>query len=144
MDLTLKVKKLDPAAVLPTKAKDGDAGYDVVALNDGSWSDTYVEYRTGIAVELPPGYHLELFPRSSISKTHLVLCNSIGLVDNGYRGEILFRFRLVHNGQTPVCYKKGEKIGQLVIRKTLSAVVEEVTELSETQRGTGGFGSSGK
>ena len=161
----LKVKKLVPEAVLPSQAKQGDAGYDVVALDDGTWSKdgTYIEYRTGIAIEPPFGHHTELFPRSSISKYELLLCNSIGLVDNGYRGEVVFRFKyvpaieihlvpavsghsvstLVPMNKLPIIYKKGDKIGQIVIRKTNEMPVVEVDDLSTTERGTGGFGSTG-
>ena len=153
----LKVKKLVPEAVMPSKAKPGDAGYDVVALDDGTWSKdgTYIEYRTGLAIEPPFGHHTELFPRSSVSKYDLVLCNSIGLVDNGYRGEIVFRFKFVprhlsgggamgySNELEPKLYKKGDKIGQIVIRKTIEMPVVEVDDLSTTERGTGGFGSTG-
>lgn len=160
----LKVKKLVPEATLPAKAKDGDAGYDVVAIDDGTWNDdgTYIQYRTGIAIEVPEGYHTELFPRSSITKTDLVLGNSVGLVDNGYRGEILFRFKLTGRfntkngmqwanfptevlGQSLIMYKKGDKIGQVVIRKTEATfIIQEAEELSSTERGTGGFGSTDK
>jgi dUTP pyrophosphatase len=161
----------------------GDAGYDVVAIDDGTWSEsgTYLEYRTGIALEVPQGFHVELFPRSSISKYDLLLCNSIGLVDNGYRGELLFRFKYVPRLRTrfydvlePVApegspynagyrpssvthrqrltcyeprpglfYRKGDKIGQIVLRNTYDFPVVEVEELSVTDRGTGGFGSTG-
>jgi dUTP pyrophosphatase len=161
--MKMKIKKLSPEAVLPARAKEGDAGYDVIAIADGVWSKdkTYIEYSTGLSVELPIGYHVELFPRSSISKTDLLLANSIGLVDNGYRGELLLRFKYVHRhtdlptGEIPmsaaidhvmaepILYKKGDKIGQIVVRKTYELPVEEVSELSDSDRGTGGFGSTG-
>lgn len=156
MSESLKIKKLVPEAVLPSRANDTDAGYDCVAIDDGTWSDdqTFIEYRTGISIELPPGMHSELFPRSSVSKYDLVLANSIGLVDNGYRGEVRFRFkyvpRLVKVGmdsfvvKPAIRYKKGDKIGQIVIRNTVSLPVQEVEDLSETVRGEGGFGSSGR
>ena len=158
LDPKLKVKKLVPEAVLPTKAKDGDAGYDLTTIGDPEINDSYVQYRTGLAIEVPPGYHTELFPRSSISKYDLTLANSIGLVDNGYRGELLLRFKItprVLPTKSPVeylnpadwpprLYVKGDKVAQIVIRKTISLAVEEVTELSSTERGAGGFGSSGK
>lgn len=155
----LKVKKLVSEAVIPSKAKPGDAGYDLTAIDDGTWSDngTYIQYKTGIAIEVPPGYHTELFPRSGGTKTDLVLGNSIGLVDNGYRGEILLRFKVTSRGRRNqfgdqsvvqsapiVTYKKGEKIAQLVVRKTEELDVAEVQELSSTERGAGGFGSTGK
>ena len=170
--LSLKVKKLEPEAVLPAIASEGDVGYDVVAINDGTISEdgTFIEYKTGLAIELPQGYHVELFPRSSISKYDLSLANSIGLVDNGYRGELRFRFKFTQRAKPvltmvknendgydqhpgiesffpypPLLYKKGDKIGQIVIRKSVSGLpVEEVAELSDTSRGSGGFGSTGK
>lgn len=143
---TLKVKKLHPDAVLPSRANESDAGLDCVAIADPTEGDGYLEYCTGLAIELPIGYHCELFPRSSISKMDLVLANSIGLVDNGYRGEIRFRFKVVGARSVvgSVFYKKGDKIGQIVVRKTENLAVEEVETLSDTQRGAGGFGSSGK
>ncbi len=151
--MKLKVKKLHPDAQLPKRAKVGDAGYDIIALNDGVWDKTnsiFIQYETGLAIEPEIGYHVEIFPRSSISRTDLILANCIGLVDNGYRGELLIRFKPTsipetkedwHNGM--MLYKKGDKIAQLVIRKTTEAEIEEVLELSETDRGSGGFGSSG-
>ena len=155
------MKKLVPAAVLPVRANDGDIGYDCIAIDDGIWSDDgrYIEYRTGLAIEPPHGYHVELFSRSSISKCDLVLANSVGLVDNSYRGEICFRFKFVppivietflltvaHYDTTkpyePKLYNKGDKIGQIVFRQSLLMDICEVDELSETIRGVGGFGSS--
>lgn len=142
--VTIKFKKLHPDAVIPTQATSTDAGYDLVAIDDGKIDEgnNYIQYRTGIAIEPPVGYHTEIFPRSSISKTNLVLANSIGLVDEGYRGELLFRFKQITIDKPS--YKKGDKIGQLVVRKTIRAAFEEVQELGSSDRGTGGFGSSGK
>jgi dUTP pyrophosphatase len=157
-DEQLKVKKLVPEAVLPLKANDDDAGYDLTAISDPEVKDSYVQYRTGISIEVPKGYHTELFPRSSISKYDLVLANSVGLVDNGYRGEVLLRFkitpRVAPDGEyvkfldpkiwPPRLYIKGDKVAQIVIRKTITLPVVEVAELSDTARGDGGFGSSGR
>lgn len=153
-ELVLKVKKLVPEAVLPAKAKADDAGYDVVAISDPEYTENYIQYKTGLSVQLPLGYHIELFPRSSISKHDLLLCNSVGLVDNGYRGEIIIRFKIVLNetgsnhiprtSPYAVVYQKGDKICQMVIKKDEDFTVEEVNELSATERGTGAFGSSGK
>jgi dUTP pyrophosphatase len=153
--MLIKVKKLHPSAVLPSAANETDAGFDLVAIDNGEHTDTYVQYRTGIAIEVPPGYHTEIFPRSSVSKMNLVLANSIGVVDEGYRGEIMVRFKLVPDrmamslGQhahqwTPRIYKKGERIAQLLIRKTERAEFEWSDELSDTARGTGGLGSTGQ
>lgn len=146
--IEIKVKKLHEDAVLPKSATSLDAGFDLVAIDDGEFisahdsskHEGFLQYRTGIAIEPPEGYHTEIFPRSSISKTSLVLANSVGLVDNGYRNEILCRFRLIDNNM--VHYKKGDRIAQLVVRKTETAKFAWSDELSETDRG-GGFGSTG-
>lgn len=144
---SLRVKKLVPEAVLPTRANPDDAGYDVVAIYDPEVTDTYVQYRTGLAIEVPKGYHTEIFPRSSISKYDLVLANSIGLIDNGYRGELIFRFKIVPRANGSILskvYEKGDKIGQIVVRRTIDLPILEVENLSDTVRGEGGFGSSDK
>jgi dUTP pyrophosphatase len=155
----MKIKFIDGAkeagAKLPVSAYNTDTGYDIVTITDGEWNEsrTFIEYRTGITIEVPRGYHVELFPRSSISNYDLTLANSIGLVDWGYRNEIIFRFKYIPRftmvdgviKQLPaVIYKKGERIGQIVVRKTERLQVEEVTALSDTDRNIGGFGSSGK
>jgi len=145
----IKIKRLTPESVIPKKANSEDAGYDIVAIDDGTLSDdgTYIQYKTGIAIEPPYGYHTELFPRSSISKYDLVLANSIGLVDFGYRNELLCRFKIVLpylKNRQPILYKKGDKICQLVIRQTVDMEIEEVSELGSSERNMNGFGSSGK
>lgn len=167
--MQIRVKKLVTEAVLPQNANEEDAGYDLVALDDGVINEKngYLEYKTGIAIAPPKGYHTEIFPRSSISKYDLVLANSIGLVDQSYRGEVLVRFKVVlrfaknevsthtETGYInfgivkytlpgdPVVYKKGDKIAQLVIRKTERAEFIESDTLDVTMRGSGGFGSTG-
>ena len=231
--LKIKVKKLHPDAVLPAIANDTDAGYDLVAVDDGECKYeknvlAYRQYKTGLAIEPPVGYHTEIIPRSSITKYGLILKNSLGLIDYSYRGEICFRFQQIFpmvydiefewynpqdasltfkeylegwrflttqeheaavswycsdmKGEKPVIcgncegyhsesckwipefdsglrsnityrikddtltptYKKGDKIGQLLIRKTIHMPFEFVDELGSTARGTGGFGSTGK
>jgi len=149
----IRVKKLDAMAAVPEAANKTDAGYDLVAIDHGTFKEDedgnilYVQYRTGLAIAPPEGYHTEIFPRSSISKTHLMLANSIGLVDEGYRGEILVRFKVIPSGIKAASIKKyaaGERIAQLVIRKTEKADFELVEELDDTSRGGGGFGSTGQ
>lgn len=162
--LIVKVKKLNPEAVLPQQAQQSDAGYDLVAIDDGEikWAESptgentgliqYIQYRCGFSVEPPEGYHLEIFPRSSITKYDLMLANSIGLVDEGFRGEILVRFKVVQpqhdlkvvRGLPIRKYQKGERIAQLVLRKTIRAKFVEAESLSDSQRSSGGFGSTGK
>ena len=157
-DMKIRVKKLHEDAVLPKRANMSDAGYDIVAIDDGTVDDAgFVQYRTGISICPDAGYHVEIFPRSSISKYNLSLANSIGLVDNGYRGEILVRFKptmaivknaisvdpyIIYPRETKI-YKKGDKIAQLVVRKTEDAEFMIVDELDASDRGGGGFGSTG-
>jgi len=138
--MILKVKRLNKNSVLPSYAKRGDAGMDLTAV---SLSKTiqYYEYGTGLAVEIPYGYVGLIFPRSSISKTDHFLRNSVGVIDSGYRGEVKLRMSLPALGQKQ--YKVGEKIGQLMIIKLPWVDIEEAEELSETDRGDGGFGSTG-
>jgi dUTP pyrophosphatase len=139
--MKVRFKKLSEKAATPSYAKPGDAGLDLVAISKTD-CDSYIEYGTGIAIELPEGYVGLVFPRSSISSKSLALSNSVGVVDSGYRGEIKFRFKA-----TPTFhqhhYEVGDKIGQLVIMPYPQIELEEVLVLNETVRGTGGFGSSG-
>ena len=98
-------------------------------------------YLTGIALEIPSGYVGLLFPRSSVSRTCLSLANSVGVVDSGYRGEIMLKFGC---SSTLSCYKVGDRIGQLIIMPYPQVQFEQVEELSDSDRGEGGFGSTGE
>lgn len=141
--MKVRIKKLNPLAVIPQYAKAGDAGLDLVGITVSDSSPEYLEYGTGLSIEIPEGYVGLIFPRSSISKMDLILANSVGVIDSGYRGEIKLRFKridLVYNNY----YSLGDKIGQLVIIPYPSIELEEVEELSDSERGEGGFGSSGK
>jgi dUTP pyrophosphatase len=140
--MKVRFKKLSEKAVTPKYAKPGDAGMDMVATSLVK-SEVFYEYGTDIAVEIPEGYVGLLFPRSSISKTKQILANHVGVVDSGYRGEIKFRFKKLDwdNGEV---YEIGDKIGQLLVIPYPTIELEEVSELSETQRGSDAFGSSGK
>lgn len=147
--MIVKIKKLHPDSVLPT-GREGDAGLDLIATNVSETSD-YLEYGTGLAIEIPKGFVGLIFPRSSISGKELALCNSVGVIDSGYRGEIKFRFKQIkHNvkkySHVTNCdrfYDVGDRIGQLIIMPYPNIVLEEVQELSITERNAGGFGSSG-
>ena len=139
--LKVKFKKMHPDAVIPTYAKDGDAAMDLHAaevLKD-KWGNHV--YLTGVALEIPPGYVGLLFPRSSVSKTSMSLANSVGVVDSGYRGEIMLKYRLI--GGTNSIYTSGDRVGQLMIIPHPKIELVEVDELSSTERGDGGFGSTG-
>jgi dUTP pyrophosphatase len=139
--MKVKFKKLSPKAIMPSYAKQGDAGLDMTAIQVLK-HEMYYEYRTGIAIEVPEGHVGLMFPRSSISKTKQILSNHVGVIDSGYRGEILFRFKKLawDNGEV---YQEGDKVGQLVIIPIPAIELVEVDELSSTERGEGGFGSSG-
>lgn len=176
--------KLDPGAVPPAKANPDDTGYDLVAAQEpeivgaqgrnGGWDRIdYIQYRTGIRLDRPyqqavfeglgfPKQNLPIwsavFPRSSISKYNLALANSVGVIDHGYTGEILVRFKYIWQPKDYVVlgdglvgqidyskiYRKGDKIAQLVPAELWQDVqFNEISEIGETQRGSGGFGSTG-
>ena len=141
-NIKLKIKKLHPNAVIPCYAKAGDAGMDLVAVSE-EWNEnnTMVTYDTGLSIEIPEGYVGLLFPRSSVSKTTLNLANSVGVIDSGYRGPLMIKFRYLEEGDV---YDIGDRVAQLVIMKLPFVEITEVTELSSSERGEGGFGSTGK
>ncbi len=142
--MKVNFKKLNKKAVTPSYAKDGDAGLDITAITRDivmAGDYEYVEYGTGLAFEIPAGYVGLLFPRSSISKKDVYLANSVGVLDSGYRGEVTFRFKRLAWDST--LYNVGEKIGQLIVVPYPQIELEEVKELSETERGENGYGSTG-
>jgi dUTP pyrophosphatase len=140
--IRVKIKKLYDDAVVPTYAKQGDAGLDLTATHM-TWDDTFIEYGTGIAIEIPVGYVGFIFPRSSVSKKeNFYLKNSVGVIDSGYRGEIKLRFN--NNNNNDNVYLPGDKVGQLIIMPYPTVTLELVDELSDSDRGNGGFGSTGK
>ena len=136
-NLKVKFKKMHPDAVIPTYAKEGDAAMDLYAAESmkDKWGNHV--YLTGIALEIPPGFVGLLFPRSSVSKTCLSLANSVGVVDSGYRGEIMLKYR--HTGEANSIYKSGDRVGQLIIMPFPQVELIEVSKLSTTERGEGGF-----
>lgn len=138
--MILKVKKLHSKSVLPSYAKKGDAGMDLTCVSLAK-TGKYYEYGTGLAMEIPEGHVGLVFPRSSISKTDHFLRNSVGVIDSGYRGEIKLRMSIPALGEKE--YQIGEKIGQLIIIELPWVNIEEAEELNETDRGEGGFGSTG-
>lgn len=148
--MEVKIKRLVPDAVMPRKAHPTDAGFDLVAVSREYDDDNNVVYGTGLAFEIPDGHVGLLFPRSSNAKKDLILSNSVGCVDAGYRGEVTFKFkRIVQTGPAGAWtgkkrYHIGDRIGQLIIMPIPDIEFVEAEELSETDRGTGGYGSSGK
>jgi len=144
--MNVKVKKLTELAALPKKSTNGSAGWDLVATNIttevNEVGELIIVYHTGLAIEIPEGYVGLLFPRSSVSKKPLDMCDSVGVIDSDYRGEVCAKFRSTVT-VVPSLYKVGERVCQLVIFPIPDIQFEESEELSETDRGEGGFGSTG-
>jgi len=145
--MMVKVKKLNGEAVVPHYSRQGDAGLDLVAVSIER-NDQYIEYGTGLAVEIPKGYVGLLFPRSSVSNYDLVQANSVGVIDCNYRGEIKVRFKCTGTLKSPFImfeklYNMGDRVAQLVIIPYPNILLVESEELSDTNRGDNGFGSSG-
>lgn len=141
--MKVKIKKLHPDAVIPIYAKSGDAGIDFVATKVISEETYSITYGTDIAMEIPEGFVGLVFPRSSIRKYELNLSNSVGVIDSGYRGELQATFRKTQ-GEASETYNVGDKIFQMIIIPYPQIQFEETDELSDTERGDGGFGSTGK
>lgn len=152
--------KLKQEAIIPSYSKEGDAGMDLTAISVNE-SEKYIEYGTGLALEIPEGYVGLLFPRSSVSKKDLILANCVGVIDSGYRGEICVRFKkIVQHDKVSVSgsnllnlslldheissFSIGDRIAQLIILPYPAINMVLVEELTNTERGTGGFGSSGE
>jgi dUTP pyrophosphatase len=160
--------KINNEKIIFKPSHEGDAGFDITATSDPRIvgkeelpdfysSIDYIEYDTGLIISPDDGYHTYLMPRSSISKTNLILANSVGLIDNGYRGTIKLRFKYIfqpkdmkfYNSSViaeidrSMIYNKGDKIGQLVFSKTLIPNLELVFDFEDSTRNDGGFGSTG-
>lgn len=152
--MKIKIKKLVDNAVIPSYAKEGDAGLDLTAIW-GKGEDMYTEYGTGLSIEIPEGYVGLLFPRSSISNKTQMLSNSVGVIDSGYRGEIKLRFKYDallqerweketgRDMETELMYQPGERVGQLIIVPYPKIEFEEVFDLAMSERGVDGYGSTG-
>lgn len=141
--MIVRFKRLSEDAVVPTKAHPTDAGFDLTAISvTEDRKRNIVTYGTGIAVEIPEGYVGYIFPRSSVYKHQVSLANCVGVIDSGYRGEIKFMFRIVQPHISR--YSIGDKIGQIIIRPYPEIQFEEADSLGESDRGEGGFGSTGR
>lgn len=144
--MKVKIKKLHKDAVIPRYAKSGDAAMDLTAISMVV-NDYIVTYGTGLSIEIPEGYVGLIFPRSSIYKTDLYLTNSVGVIDSGYRGEIMLKFKPSDSNielDELNSYSVGDRVGQIMILPYPQIEFEEVEKLSETDRGTNGFGSTNK
>jgi dUTP pyrophosphatase len=143
--MEIKFKKLDQRAVAPVRAHSTDAGFDLVATDItteiNECGQLILVYHTGIAVEIPEGYFGLLVPRSSVYKKSLMLTNHAGVIDAGYRGEVMGKMRATTD-VVPAVYKPGEKFAQLLILPCIDATFTEAFELSDSERGDGGYGST--
>ena len=141
--ITLAVKRLDPSVPLPVYAREGDAGLDLHAAHDLTLEPgARGVVGTGLAVAIPAGYAGLMLPRSGLALTQgLSILNTPGLVDSGYRGEM--KVLLVNHGATSVTVQHGQRVAQLVIQRVEHVQLTEVSELPPSERGTGGFGSTG-
>lgn len=156
--MEVRFKILNPLAKPPKRAHLTDAGFDLVAASRSVDEDGAVVYGTGLALEIPEGYVGLVFPRSSIANKGLVLSNCVGVIDSGYRGEVMAKFKpslsfgvragLPELGYVRMApcdiYEVGERIAQLIIMKLPDVQLIESEELGESERGTGGYGSTGK
>ncbi len=140
MSIEVKIKKLHPNAVIPSYSKEGDAGMDLYAISSSMDEHGNFVYDTGLAMEIPKGYVGLVFPRSSVSKTIHSLRNSVGVIDSGYRGPIVLKFS-GNSGRSK--YDTGDRVGQIIIMPYPKVEFLEADELTDSDRGGGGFGSTG-
>ena len=171
-NLHVLIKKLHPNAVIPSYAHSTDCGLDLTAVSKTFDEYGNVVYGFGLAFEIPEGYAGFIFPRSSNHKSRMLLTNSVGVIDSGYRGEVTAKFAQRTNVSVPAKFwsrikflllgkmdagdirtweiwnsnnhKVGDRVAQMVILPYPKVTFEEVDELSDTERGTGGYGSTGK
>lgn len=141
--LKMQVKKLNSNAVIPMKAKKGDAGFDLFSIEDTLLkAGEFKALGTGVAIQLPPGTEGQIRPRSGLALNKgVTVLNSPGTIDEGYRGEL--KVILINHSKEDFQIEKDMKIAQLVIKPLLDVGLEISTELTETERGEGGFGSTG-
>lgn len=143
--MNVKFKKLHDDAKIPSYAHDTDAGLDLTAVSFTQEFDKsnklVLVYHTGIAVEIPEGHVGLIFMRSSISNKSIALTNAVAVIDSGYRGELLLKYKITTDS-LPTIYQPGEKIGQLIIIPYPKINPIEVEELSSSDRNEGGFGST--
>ena len=140
--LIIIFKKLDDKAVIPSRAHEGDAGWDLTCTSFEYNKNDLITYHTGIAMAIPENHVGLLFPRSSVFKQDLILSNCVGVIDSSYRGEIMLKFRTTQPFSKR--YDIGERIGQIIIMPYPSIEFSEVDTLPDSDRGEGGYGSSGK
>jgi dUTP pyrophosphatase len=142
--MQVRVKRLHIDAKIPAYSKPGDAGLDLTAISMSRDKHDNITYGTGLAIEIPQGYVGLIYPRSSNSKTDLYLTNHVGVIDSGYRGEIMFKYRPINGILNAKIYHVGDRVGQLIIMPYPQIELVESDELTDSARGDAGFGSTGK
>ncbi len=169
MAKTTKIKFLDERAETPKRSHESDTGYDLKFIGIDTIKGDTIFFRTGLAVQPPPGFYFEIVPRSSISKLPLQMANSVAVIDEHYRGEILVPIRVLHTSQgqdvgrarfpnglvkifdtkpqslydvAEQILRRKPRLVQMILRERLDAEFERALELGETVRGDGGFGST--
>lgn len=144
--MKVKIKKVDHNAIIPIKAHATDAGFDLYCTSmEVNWGTRLLICHTGLAFEIPDGYVGLLFPRSSVSNKPLMMANSVGVIDSGYRGEVTAKFKITCINEIYANdYEVGDKIAQMIIIPYPEIEFEEADSLSESDRGTGGYGSTGR
>ena len=144
--LEIKVKRLSERAIIPKYQTEGSACFDIHALINSPYDiinpKDQLLVKTGLAFEIPIGYELQIRPRSGLAKKHkITVTNSPGTLDSDYRGELMI---LIYNlGDQPFSINSGDRIAQCAVCPVVNALITEVEELDDTDRGSGGFGSTG-
>ena len=141
--LQVKFKKLNPDAKLPVKGSLDAACFDVYAVSALAEYGGKVTYGLGFATEIPKGYMGILIPRSNLTKHRWVMNHSTGIIDSDYRGEWMLKLSSIGDIFEPLPYAIGDRVGQIYFIPVLPTTFEEVEELGSSERGEGGFGSSG-
>ena len=139
--MEVKVKKTHENAIIPSYAKEGDAGLDLTVVSSEYLDSEHIKYNFGLAFEIPKGYVGLIFPRSSCYKQRQLMSNCVGVIDSSFRGEVS-AVMLGNNYQYK--YKVGDRAAQLIIMPYPQIELIEADELTETERGQGGYGSTGK
>lgn len=141
--MKVKINRIHSEAVIPKYIFDGDVGLDLTAVEvekSGNWIFPLYTYRTGLAIELPKTHFAMLTPRSSLSKKLMWMANHVGIIDTGFHGELVFKFRSFLGLNT---YKIGDRIGQILLFRRNKMEFVEIEKLSASERGSNGFGSTG-
>jgi dUTP pyrophosphatase len=167
--LTTKIKRISDKAVFPTRGHESDSGWDLTVIGVHKIEADTIFFKTGLQVKPPAGHYFEVYPRSSISASPFMLANSVGIIDEAYRGELIVAIRVLHSNigmaTDNVTYPGGmvktlearptsitevanliigkrPKIAQMILKKRIDTILEEADSLDDTDRGAGGFGST--